>query len=136
MFFSEDSSDLVLERVNSNEKPKPYTVVPWDTVYVFKFKDENMKSYALIEYLLKEGKDLPLTVLLKGVFCTFLCDIKSYIKQFLGKSVSFSKFLSPTIVDMRLLSENEETRQYVFQDSSFQGSKTKQTRICYITSLY
>ena len=78
MFFSDDSSDLVLERVNSIEKPKSYTVVPWDIVYVFKFKDGSMKSYALIEYLLKEGKDLPLTVLLKGIFCTFLCAIKSY----------------------------------------------------------
>ena len=36
---------------------------------------------------------------------------------------------------MRLLSENNETRQYVFQDSSFQSSNSKQTRICYIAIL-
>ena len=59
------SIDLVIERVNS-VKDIFYEEVPEDTVFTFKFKDLDGKSFTLFEYNLTKGKELPYTTTLKG----------------------------------------------------------------------
>ena len=63
----DSSFELEIERVNSESEKKSHDNVPDDMKYTFKLKNEEGKSYSLLEYPLKKGKSLPYTVELKGL---------------------------------------------------------------------
>ena len=54
-----------IERAFS-EKEKALDNVPKDTLYMFKFKDVNSKTYKIFTYLLEEGKPLPYSTIVKS----------------------------------------------------------------------
>ena len=69
--MSEDSEDeLRIEKVRS-EKEESFEKVPKETVFIFKFKNAQGKSYCLLEYELRQGVPLPYSAVIKGGICPF-----------------------------------------------------------------
>ena len=66
--MTDSSFECEIERVNS-EKDQAFDAVPGNSVFKFKLKDKNAKTYQFFPYELKEGKVLPYTTLIKGVWC-------------------------------------------------------------------
>ena len=73
--MSDSDSEIQIERAFSVEKASDYDIVPKDTTYILKLKDTANKTYRALEYNLKEGKSLPYTVVLKGLFL-FYCSMR------------------------------------------------------------
>ena len=105
--------DMVIERVTS-ETEKTYDKVPADTMFTFKLKTKENKTYDRFEFVLKEGKVLPYSVPkpLKGIFSR----VKEIfnVLNFVDKNVRFSRFLKPDIEKMGIVSNDEN--KYTFKD--------------------
>ena len=66
----DSSFEMELERVSSQKETR-YDEVPADNVYKFKLKNQNNRTFALFEYVLKRGKPLPYSTIVKGSCLSF-----------------------------------------------------------------
>ena len=56
-----------IERMSS-EKEETFDIVPRDTLFTFKFKNTNGKTYKMTQYTLLKGRTLPYIAVCKGLY--------------------------------------------------------------------